>query len=255
MLEGIETGYEEKYDFPHRDGPPERVYIFASVPRSGSTFLSHLLWESGCLGAPLEYLNFLPSSPYGAVSGDPAGQMALWRSLLRRRTSPNGVFGIKCFPAQMQELQQRNPALFVEVMATLIPQGRKALMVRLRRRDELAHAISYARAALSGVWRKEQEAGGAPQVDFHPGAVDHARKLIRQEEASWDRLLAQTGIEPLTLWYEDVVDTPADAVKAVGDYVGVTIDPGAAISIPKVEKQSETDPRRWAELYQAATRT
>ena len=25
-LAGIETGYEERYDFPHRSGPPERTY-------------------------------------------------------------------------------------------------------------------------------------------------------------------------------------------------------------------------------------
>ena len=65
MLHGIETGYEERYDFPERDGPPDRVYVLASLPRSGSTYLSHVLWESGCLGAPLEYLNFLPGGHYG----------------------------------------------------------------------------------------------------------------------------------------------------------------------------------------------
>lgn len=47
MLEGIETGYEEKFDFPYRSQPPERTYILASVPRSGSTYVSHLLWRTG----------------------------------------------------------------------------------------------------------------------------------------------------------------------------------------------------------------
>ena len=249
MLDGIETGYEEKYDFPRRGVPPAHIYLFAATPRSGSTFLSHLLWQSGCLGAPLEYLNFLPSGPYGGLSGKQAEQIALWRSLLLRRTSPNGVFGIKCFPTQMQELQQRNPALFMEVMGTLFPQGRQAMVVRLRRRDELAHAISYARAALSGVWRKEQEANGPAEVDYDPRAIDHARQLIRQEEANWDRLQAQAKIEPLTLWYEDVVAAPGRAVEQVAGHLGVSVDPAAAIAIPKVEKQSETDPRRWAKLY------
>ena len=252
MLEGIETGYEEKYDFPRRAAGPERVYVFASVPRTGSTYFSHLLWQSGCLGAPLEYLNFLPTGPYAFASGSPAVQTELWRSLLQRRTSPNGVFGIKCFPTQMQELQQANPSLFMEVMSTILPRDRRPYMVRLRRRDSVAHAISYARAALSGVWRREQEAAAGAKVEFSADAVDRARALLANEEAAWDRLIAIAGIEPLTIWYEDVLDDPQQAVGAVAEFLNVTLDQAAAVSIPAVEKQSEADPQLWAELYSAA---
>ena len=58
----MDTGYEAKFDFPARDRAPERSYLLATVPRSGSTYLSHVLWRTGCLGAPLEYLNFEPAS-------------------------------------------------------------------------------------------------------------------------------------------------------------------------------------------------
>src|SRR6476661_8647489 len=36
MLEGVETGYEEKFDFPERSAPPALIYTLASVPRTGS---------------------------------------------------------------------------------------------------------------------------------------------------------------------------------------------------------------------------
>lgn len=249
MLEGIETGYEEKYDFPHRAGKPERMYMFASVPRSGSTFLSHLLWQSGSLGAPLEYLNFLPSGPYHFVSGAPDKQLALWRTLLHRRTSPNGVFGIKCFPTQLRELGQSNPRLFMEVLPALVPTDGSAKIVRLKRRDKLAHAISYARAALSGVWRKEQEAGEAPRVEYSKGAVEHARSLLEHQEQDWDRLFAEARAEPLTLWYEDVMEQPEDTVRKVAAFLDVDVDPAARIAIPTVERQAQQDPRLWAERY------
>lgn len=252
MLDGIETGYEEEFDFPRREQGPEKVYVFASAPRSGSTYFSHLLWASGALGAPLEYLNFLPSGPYAHVSGDPPGQAALWRSLVHRRTSPNGLFGLKCFPTQMQELQQANPALFVEVMSTIFPRNRKAFMVRLRRRDELAHAISYARAALSGVWRKEQEALQGTKVAFSAEAVDRARELLANEEAAWDRVIGMAGADPLTVWYEDVLQDPDEVVGKVASYLGVTLDPCARVEVPHVRKQSEADPKLWAELYAAS---
>ena len=111
MLEGVETGYEEKFDFPLRDCPPDQVYVLASVPRSGSTYLSHLLWRTGCLGAPLEYLNFLPAGHYGFASSAPEKQIELWESVLHRRTSPNGVFGVKCFPMLIALLSRSNPEL------------------------------------------------------------------------------------------------------------------------------------------------
>lgn len=251
MLEGIETGYEERYDFPYRDGPPDRVYMLATVPRTGSTYVSHLLWRSGFLGAPLEYLNFLPGSPYAAAHGEPERQTALWRSALHRRTSPNGVFGVKGFSLQLRELQRDNPSLLLEVFATVFPKDRRANVVRLKRRDRAAHAISYARAALSGVWRKEQEATAATPVDYSDRAVDEALALLDRQEADWDMLFKETKIEPLTLWYEDVSAQPDTAVEQVASYLGVAVDPAAAVVIPEVEKQSQREAKLWAERYSA----
>ena len=125
MLEGVVTGYEARFDFPVRADPPELSYMLATVPRTGSTFVSHLLWRTGCLGAPLENLNIAPGSPYADAHGDAAAQQRLWRRVLARRTSPNGVFGIKCFPMQLEALVRVNPPLLQSVMATLVPRGRR----------------------------------------------------------------------------------------------------------------------------------
>ena len=97
MLVDIDTGYEGKFDFPARAQGPEITYLLASAPRAGSTHFSHVLWQTGCLGAPLEYLNFEPLGPYGFAAASPSVQLQLWRSVLRRRCSPNGVFGLKAF--------------------------------------------------------------------------------------------------------------------------------------------------------------
>ena len=248
MFEGIETGYEERFDFPYRSQPPVRAYMLATVPRTGSTYVSHLLWRSGCLGAPLEYLNFLPSSPYAIAHGQPEKQMALWRSALHRRTSPNGVFGLKCFSLQMRELQRDNPSLLLEVFATFFPKGDRAQIIRLKRRDRAAHAISYARAALSGVWRKEQEIPAAT-VEYSDRAVNEARALLDRQEADWDLLFEEVAAEPLTIWYEDVVAQPDAAVQQVATYLGTKVDPAAAVVIPNVERQSQEDARLWAKRF------
>lgn len=253
-LEGIETGYEERYDFPYRQALPERAYMFATVPRTGSSYVSHLLWQTGCLGAPLEYLNFLPSGPSRLALADPQRQAEFWRSMLHLRTSPNGVFGVKAFSLQLRELQQRNPNLLREVFAMLLLNGPATRVIRLKRRDRTAHAISYARAALSGIWRKEQEMGGAATVEYSGKVVDDARAALDRQEADWDLLLNELGVEPLMLWYEDMLDAPEEAIRTVASYLGVRLDPESAVAIPGVEKQSQEDSRRWSELYAARSR-
>lgn len=251
MLEGIETGYEQKFDFPLRDDPPEQIYVLASVPRSGSTYLSHLLWGTGCLGAPLEYLNFLPGGHYGFASNAPEKQIAIWESVLHRRTSPNGVFGVKCFPMLIALLSRSNPELFRQATAMLMPADGSARVVRLKRRDRLAHAISFARAARSDIWRREQEPPDGVMVEYSKAAVDQAMDELDRAETGWDPLFNSLQVEPLTLWHEDVVDCPGDAVRKVAKFLDVRLDPAAAVAVPEVRKQAQSDSHQWAERYQA----
>lgn len=246
----LDTGYEAKFDFPARDGAPERPYLLATVPRSGSTYLSHLLWRTGCLGAPLEYLNFDPAGPYGFASGSPAEQRRLWMAAWRHRTSPNGVFGLKGFPVQFEALQQDNPALLAEVLRQILPSRAESRIVYLRRRDRTAHAISYARAILSGVWRKEQEHPALAEPDYSPVAVERAGRLIEEQEASWEAMFADLNLTPLTLWYEDAVAEPERAVAAVAGYLGITLDPGAEVEVPAVARQSQEGARTWAAKHE-----
>ena len=248
---GFETGYEERFDFPHRAALPERPYVLATVPRTGSSYVSHLLWQTGCLGAPLEYLNFLASGPSRFALDEPAKQTELWRSIIHLRTSPNGVFGVKCFSLQLRELQRSNPELLIEAMKLLLFRGPGTRVIRLRRRDRIAHAISYARAAASGVWRQEQESGGPATVEFSGKAVDDARAFLDRQEADWELLFAEYGIEPLTMWYEDIEAQPEQAIQAVAAFLDVEIDPTAALPIYQVERQSQDDSKRWRDRYGA----
>ena len=251
MLLGIETGYEAEFDFPPFLGTPRRTYLLASVPRSGSTYVSHLLWQTGCLGAPLEYCNFDPAGPYGRASRSPAEQQRLWRAVLARRTSPNGVFGLKGFPVQFEALQQDNPALLVEVMRTALPSREHGRVILLHRRDRTAHAISYARAILSGIWRAEQERGGRVEPDYSRIAVERAERMIESQEGAWRAMLADLQIAPLELWYEDVLADPPATIKAVVDYLSVEIDPGAAVKVPPIERQSQHGALAWARRHKS----
>jgi LPS sulfotransferase NodH len=249
MLRAIDTGYEAQFDFPPHGGAPRRLYLLASVPRSGSTYVSHLLWQTGCLGAPLEYCNFEPAGPYGHAANSPAEQRRLWHTVLAGRTSPNAVFGLKGFPGQFEQLQSTNPALLSEVLRTVLPSREAARVIRLRRRDRTAHAISYARATISGIWRAEQERGGRAEPEYSRIAVERAGRMIELQEEAWDAMFADLGLAPLELWFEDVLADPAAALHAIGAYLGVEIDPAAAVKVPAIERQSQQGALDWARRH------
>jgi LPS sulfotransferase NodH len=252
MLDGIDTGYEGRFDFPVSPARPRITYLLASVPRAGSTLFSHILWRTGCLGAPLEYLNFDPAGPYFFAAGAPDAQLDLWRSVLKRRTAPNGVFGLKVFPTQLQALHDTNPALLAEVLATMLPRGGARRVVYLRRRDRVAQTVSLARAAMSGVWRKEQEGREVAPLAYSEEALQAAERGIAFQEDLWERMFGDLALEPLRMWHEEVLADPAEAAARVAGYLGVPIDPEAAVAIPEIRKQTRGDAESWAQRYAAA---
>ncbi|MBV9930636.1 MAG: hypothetical protein JO013_06805 [Alphaproteobacteria bacterium] len=239
----FDSGYEAKFDFPRRSAPPAVRYMIATTPRSGSTYLSHLLWQTGCLGAPLEYLDFAPHAEGEPEADRAASQRRRWEEALATRTSPNGVFGFKCFLMHLRALGESNEALLEALMPTHI--------VFLDRRDQTAQSVSYARAHLTGVWCKEQSIGTNEQVPYSRDAVERAKGWIVAQNERWSRLFDALGVEPLHLVYEDVVAQPQEALAAVAGHLGVALAPQPRLPIPPVERQSGAESRRWREAYLA----
>ena len=249
MLAGLVTGYEGRFDFPRRTSPPTLTYLIATLPRTGSTWFSHLLWQTGCLGAPLEYLNFEPTGPYYFAARSTASQQQLWHSLMSRRTSPNGLFGLKCFPDQLESLQQENPQLLSDVMSTFVTGTPTPRMIYLERVDRTAHAISYARATLSGVWRREQEVERGTEVTYSEIAIKRSRESLERQAAAWEEFFRDLRIEPYRISYEEILAEPERSLLEVGKYLGVELDREARIEVPAIGKQSDQDSKAWAQQF------
>jgi trehalose 2-sulfotransferase len=241
MLDIPDTGYEGRFDFPAVGGEPRMTYMIATVPRSGSTYLSHLLWKTGSLGAPLEYLNFDPLGPYFFAAGNPQGQIDLWRSVKRRRTSPNGIFGFKCFLMQLAALEKSNRPLLADLGAERV--------IYLRRRDRIAHAVSLARAMISGIWDQRQVAGEEPAIAYSQSTIEEAERAILWQEAGWEKLFARQRLEPLRLFYEDVVASPGESIGRIAQHLGVEIEGKEDVRVPEMVRQSGEESKIWAERY------
>lgn len=246
MLARLDTGYEGKFDFPRRADPPSLTYVVATLPRTGSTWFTHLLWETGCMGAPLEYLNFEPSGPYYFAARSPSVQQTLWHSVLARRTSPNGAFGLKCFPNQLESLVQENSQLLSQVMSMFVTDVPRPKVVYLERTDRSAHAISYARASLSGVWRSEQESEQETAVAYSEKAIRRAQEALDLQITAWEQMFSDLRIEPLRISYEAIRTDPGRSVQAVAEFLGIRLYRRARIVVPEVRQQAGDQAKAWA---------
>ncbi|MCW5696899.1 MAG: hypothetical protein KIS96_09235 [Bauldia sp.] len=201
--------------------PPRVRYAILSVPRSGSTLLARALGASRRYGDPHEYLN--PNAIDAWKAGravSEAFDLATYLSEIeRRRTSPEGYFGIKVhFRHFTLAYGDRAFAAAADFVA------RQDRLIFIRRRDQVAQAVSYHAARSTGRWTSEHEPffGPAPvsAVPFDVPALDACLDEVVRGEANWRSVLAACGSPFLEIDYEDLVGdyeaTVATALRWLG---------------------------------------
>lgn len=199
-----------------------RPYAICCAARSGSTLLCDLLRRSGKMGVPEEYLNpehlAAEMAPrLGAQSSDGTVVAATYlRELIRRRTTPNGVFGIKVLWSQAERWLPSST--FRGLMA-------RSDLIWLRRRDVLAQAISLVIAQQTQVWHHRDAAGPRPEPFYDAEAIRRVLGAILSEEWAWGRFFEANQEQPTVVWYEDIVADPERVCGAICAAVGVAAGP------------------------------
>src|SRR3954452_15582546 len=81
----------------------DRGYAICTSPRSGSNLLCQILSSTGVLGHPLEYFNTSGRRAYTdpAFPEHPTEQI---RWILTKGATPNGVYGVKLFAFQHDQI-------------------------------------------------------------------------------------------------------------------------------------------------------
>jgi LPS sulfotransferase NodH len=167
---------------------------------------------------------------------------AYWRTVRRRRTSPNGVFGSKLFTRDIQEVFKRK-----ESALGLI---RTDYLINLRRRDHIQQAVSYARAMQSRVWIDGgAPAAAKPHYDFD--LILSCRQLIERQEASWGDIAERTGARVLTLYYEEYSRDPEASVCDVLDFMGIHDGVQPIAGIGDTSKQRDSISAEWVRRFKS----
>jgi len=203
--------FGESFDFPPFQGQP-KVYLIASSQRTGSHYLCHLLFSTGRLGSPFEYYHRRNFKTFRKRFGTKRPEPTM-RKLMEMRTSPNGWFGIKAHWGQYKNRADLgfDPSL-VKVDRVLY----------LKRRDEVLQAISRSIAVQTEQWMSHYEKAGEPVYDF--GDLDEHVGAVRAAYEKWENHFAANGIEPLTMYYEDICADPLGEVGRALAFFGEPTD-------------------------------
>ncbi|QTP59396.1 Stf0 sulfotransferase [Billgrantia antri] len=232
-----EEQFSESHDFP-RVQSPSKVLVIASTGRSGSHMLGHALHETHRFGFPLEYANPANLSEWKRRLDidDLQGVMA---EIKRRRTSPNGVFGIK--------LHYPHIKLFggFDNVIKCFPD---AYYILLSRKNLLKQAVSLSIASQTGVWISGQKAvNDNPQYDFA-----HIDKCLREtilNNASWRYTLAANGCNYIEMDFDHVRHDLDQAINDIARFMGIEIDPADIPRAPVTKKQSNLRNAEWEKRF------
>jgi trehalose 2-sulfotransferase len=235
---------DERLDFNHF-GPLRKSYIVASSYRSGSQYLCWRLWQTGLLGAPSEILN--PTSELRVLTNrlkahSPADYIA---KLLARRTSRNGVFGIKAHFHHFEAFLKEYPALLELLSPTTY--------IYITRDDKIAQAVSMAKALQTDAWTSRMEDGSKPVLIYNPQMIAHCLADIEQQDLAWRQWFESQNITPFIVTYDKLTSNTAGVIRSIIELLGVQNDEPEEVHVPPARKQGDETNQDWIERFQRET--
>jgi trehalose 2-sulfotransferase len=232
---------DERLDFNHFV-PLRKSYIVASSYRSGSNYFCWELWRTGVLGAPVEFLN-----PYDALpvlmnrfkASSPADYIT---KLIERRSSKNGVFGLKTHSHHFEVFLKQYPQL-LEALAPVT-------FIHINRRNTLAQAVSMAKALQTDFWTSRIESE-RPPLQYDRELIAKCLEEVEQQELKWPRWFEAHGIEPFHVVYEDLIADTPKVIRSIVELLGVADDEPDDVLVPPTKRQGDGTNRDWIERFES----
>ena len=241
----------------HRNGnlevKPRISYIIGSVQRSGTHLLCSILRSTGA-GSPDEYFFSKRGQTWEERWGT-SSRAAYVERIFQRHTTAEGVFGFVVmwayFDRVVQMLQEIPAYENFNESQLLAAVFNRPKYIWMRRRNRIQQAVSWAIALQTGVWAQktgeEPQLCAIPRFDFD--VIDGLYNRIVAGEVGWTNYFHKNQIDPLVLFYEDVVASNRDAARRVLEFLGLPFPPAFEIAPPTVQKQGTELSEEWAASY------
>lgn len=200
--------------------------------------LGHALQKTECFGFPLEYAHPGNLTEWKRRFGTNDFH-AVMQELQQRRTSPNGVFGIKIHYPHIKQFGG------FEKLKQAFPDAHYIL---LSRKDLLKQAVSLSVAHQTGVWITGQKPiNEHPVYDF-----EDINRCLRQtilHNASWRYTLAANGCNFIEMDFDHVRHHLAESIERIAQFVGVTVEPGQLPQQHATKKQGNDRNKEWTARF------
>ncbi len=192
---------------------PRLKYAILATPRTGSEFLCASLRRRG-IGVPMEYLGVFSIADRLGCQDD-AGNTPLspyFAQLYAKRTTLNGIFGIKVLPMQLRRFARDDIAAAADFFSYF------DRVLLLQRKDKLLQAISWARAIQTkqyhGFFGDAEQALTQPDHLLFDETATQLAAIVSEDRYA-ARVVARVDPGKVRgVWYEQLSDTVIDAIAA-----------------------------------------
>jgi LPS sulfotransferase NodH len=239
--------------------------LIGTAPRSGSSLLADGLSNTGRAGAPDEFFDpRYQVTEYWMHRYSVHSITEYANKIIQATTTQNGVFGVKVHWPQLRPLRERmcegvGPQL-TDIPLLSIDERLRARFgavqyVWLRRKNEVAQAISHYRAVGTNIWRirrghPEQMTKAAAALEFDFATIDRYVKMACFFDQHWEHWFRRQGLRPLVLSYEELVGAFDPTIRRVLQFLGIT-DNGLSTLVPRLERQADQISGQWEARYRA----
>ena len=238
---------------------PRRCYAVCTIPRSGSNLLTDGLRATSRAGVPKQF--FLPKfeARYGAQHRlDPAADYAGYvRGIVDAKTTSNEVFGFKLMSWYLDDFlaRLRETRAFrdmgtgdLDLLQNIFPRLR---FVHIFRSHKLRQALSTARALQTGLWKVQKGKAIQREPQFDAELIQQCLKEGQRQEEAWECFFQRIGVNPFRVEYEKLCQDYEGTIRAVLDFLRISLPRRARIGPPMTVRQSDEISRAWEERFLA----
>ena len=215
-------------------------YCIFIMPRSGSTYLTHLLRATDRFGYPQEWCNDSSIKPIIGELGAKTFESYM-HLLMRKHASPNGVFGIEISYPQLKNANE------IADLYNIL--GNKTKFMYLRRINCVAQAISLYIAECSGVFHSYEITTDTEQkrqsVQYNGEELKKRIEMLINQEHAFEAEFERRSIEPERLYYEKIIDNP---IKTLLSFKGLSNDITLSKDI-NIKKLNKITNENWEEKF------
>jgi trehalose 2-sulfotransferase len=238
---------------------PRRCYVVCAIPRSGSNLLTDGLHATRQAGRPKQFFLQKFEEDYGAKHGlDPAKDYAGYvRGIISAKTTSNEVFGFKLMSWYLEDFLSRLRATRafgdagtgdLKLLRNAFP---RLQFVHVSRRHKLRQALSTARALQTGLWKVQKGKTIQREPQFDAELIEQCLKEGQRQESVWHWFFQQIGVDPFRVEYENLCQDYEDTIRAVLDFLRISLPRRTRIGPPVTIRQADDISRAWEERFVA----